>query len=73
MSALRGLLVSVMVSAASLATTADAQQAQRPDIPWSECCGMGQWPMGPDTMGPGMMGRGMGGGWPAACRGTARQ
>lgn len=57
MSGLRGLLVSVMVSAASLPTTADAQQAQRPDAnPWSECCGMGQWPMG-----PGMMGRGMGG------------
>jgi mono/diheme cytochrome c family protein len=60
MSGLRGLLVSVMVSAASLATTADAQQAQRPDTnPWSQCCGMEQWPMGPDMMGPGMMGRGM--------------
>lgn len=57
---LRGLLVSVMVSAASLATTADAQQAQRPDTnPWSQCCRMEQWPMGPDMMGPGMMGRGM--------------
>jgi mono/diheme cytochrome c family protein len=56
MSRLRGLLVSVMVSAASLATTADAQQAQRQDPnPWSQCCGMGQWPME-----PGMMGRGMG-------------
>jgi hypothetical protein len=62
MSGLRGLLVSVMVSAASLATTADAQQTQRQDAnPWSECCGMGQWPIGPDTMGPGMMGRGIGG------------
>lgn len=60
MSGLRGLLVSVMVSAASLATTAGAQQAQRQDPnPWSQCCGMGQWPMGPDTMGPGMMGPGM--------------
>ena len=62
MSGLRVLLVSVIVSAASLATTADAQQAQRPDTnPWSQCCGMEQWPMGPDTIGPGMMGRGMGG------------
>jgi mono/diheme cytochrome c family protein len=49
-----------MVSTASLATTAEAQQAQQQDPnPWSQCCGMEQWPMGPDMMGPGMMGRGM--------------
>ena len=50
------LLVAVMASGLSLATAVKAQpeQQQGPN-PWSQCCGMGSWPMG-----PGMMGRGMG-------------
>lgn len=36
-----------------------AQQQSAP-VPWSGCCGMGQWPMmGPGMMGHGMMGWGM--------------
>lgn len=50
------LLVTVMASGLSLVTAVKAQQAQQQGPnPWSQCCGMGQWPMG-----PGMMGRGMG-------------
>lgn len=54
------LLVAVMVAGLSFACTVKAQQAQpQGPNPWSQCCGMEQWPMGPDMMGPGMMGRGM--------------
>lgn len=56
------LVLAGLVASVFCAMQADAQQAPRPDAnPWSQCCGMGQWPMGPDDMGPGMMGRGMGG------------
>jgi Cytochrome c len=50
------LCVAVMVAGLSLATAVKAQQEQQQGPnPWSQCCGMGPWPMG-----PGMMGRGMG-------------
>jgi mono/diheme cytochrome c family protein len=67
MAGVRELLLAAVIVSVSLSTKAHAQQAQPQDPnPWSECCGMEQWPMGPDTMGrgmmgPGMMGRGMGG------------
>lgn len=59
----RGLVLAVAIASVSCVMQADAQQAPRPDPnPWSQCCGMGQWPMGPDDMGPGMMGPGGRGG-----------
>ena len=66
MSTMKWVPLSVIVAGLFLVTTVEAQQRQPQDYnPWSECCGMEQWPMGPDTgrgmMGPGMMGRGMGG------------
>jgi len=63
MAGVQGLVLAGLVASVFCAMQADAQQAPRPDAnPWSQCCGMGPWPMGPDDMGPGMMGRnGMGG------------
>jgi mono/diheme cytochrome c family protein len=62
MAGVRELLLAAAIVSVSLSTKAHAQQAQPLDSnPWSQCCGMEQWPMGPDTMGRGMMGRGMGG------------
>ncbi|MBL8668290.1 MAG: cytochrome c [Rhodospirillales bacterium] len=63
MAGVRAVMLAGVIASVSCAMQADAQQAPRPDpSPWSQCCGMGQWPMGPDDMGPGMMGRdGMGG------------
>src|SRR5512134_121762 len=60
MSTSRPLLIAVMASGLSLITTAQAQQGQQQGPnPWSQCCGMGPWPMG-----PGMMERGMTGSMP---------
>jgi len=52
------VLVAVISGIAGAASVV-AQQQPTP-VPWSGCCGMGQWPMmGPGMMGHGMMGWGM--------------
>ncbi len=63
MAGVQRLVLVGLIASVFCAMQADAQQEPRPDAnPWSQCCGMGQWPMGPADMGPGMMGRdGMGG------------
>jgi mono/diheme cytochrome c family protein len=49
------LLIAVMVSGLSLASAVEAEQSQPQGVnPWSQCCGMGQWPMGPGMMGGSM-------------------
>lgn len=50
-------LLVIVVAAVSAAMPAGAPQAQPDANPWSQCCGMGQWPMEHNDMGPGMTGR----------------
>jgi mono/diheme cytochrome c family protein len=53
------LVVAILVVVIGGTSGVVAQQQSAP-VPWSGCCGMGQWPMmGPGMMGHGMMGWGM--------------
>lgn len=47
--------IALAISAVSVSSMAQQAQSQR-RVPWGQCCGMGQWPMGPGMMGQGMMG-----------------
>lgn len=59
MGPMRWVLLSVIVAGVFVVGTVKGQEAPRQNQnPWSRCCGMDQWPMGPDGMERGMMGHG---------------
>jgi mono/diheme cytochrome c family protein len=58
---MRSILGATVAACALTVASALAQQTQAPvQNPWSGCCGVAPWPMGPGMMGPGMMGPGGG-------------